>query len=200
MADQSVNWKDYVDSLHSEINGEIAAARKSALTAVDSVRREQDILATRDAEAADRILQAVQAADLVMQRKFEAIQKQIDDLSVFKTDLAIQAVQVVSLRNEMKLIHDASEQAISKSEVMTEKRFQSVNAFREQLSDQAATFMPREVSESQIAEIRTALQVLTGRVDMAAGKTLGTTATISLIIGAITIISTIILAANGAIG
>jgi hypothetical protein len=52
----------------------------------------------------------------------------------------------------------ASEKAISKAESADEKRFESVNVFREQfrdqLSDQASHFMPREVAESQAIEIR----------------------------------------------
>lgn len=37
----------------------------------------------------------------------------------------------------------ATREAISKSEVATEKRFESVNEFRGQLADQTSTFLPR---------------------------------------------------------
>ena len=38
---------------------------------------------------------------------------------------------------------------MTKAEIATEKRFESMNEFRQQLSDQARTFMPRAESESQ---------------------------------------------------
>jgi hypothetical protein len=37
----------------------------------------------------------------------------------------------------------AAERAVSKSEIASEKRFDAVNEFRAQLSDQASTFLPR---------------------------------------------------------
>jgi len=42
---------------------------------------------------------------------------------------------------------DAAEKAVAKAETATEKRFDSVNEFREQLSDQAVTFMPRKEAQ-----------------------------------------------------
>jgi hypothetical protein len=38
---------------------------------------------------------------------------------------------------------DAAKEAVIKAETATEKRFEGVNEFRQQLADQAATFMPR---------------------------------------------------------
>src|ERR1035437_7368139 len=44
----------------------------------------------------------------------------------------------------------AADRAISKSESASERRFESVNEFRAQLADQAATFMPRAEANLQI--------------------------------------------------
>jgi chromosome segregation ATPase len=43
----------------------------------------------------------------------------------------------------------ASEKAVSKAEMATEKRFDSVNEFRGSLKDQAATLMPREEADAK---------------------------------------------------
>lgn len=47
----------------------------------------------------------------------------------------------------------ASEKAISKAEAAAEKRFESVNEFRGQLSDQTKTFLPRETFEAFVNSI-----------------------------------------------
>jgi len=47
----------------------------------------------------------------------------------------------------------ASEKAVTKAELATEKRFDSVNEFRDTLRDQAATLMPRNESEAKFAAI-----------------------------------------------
>jgi hypothetical protein len=45
---------------------------------------------------------------------------------------------------------EATERAVAKAEVAAEKRFDSVNEFRKQLADQAATFMPRSEAETRL--------------------------------------------------
>jgi len=52
----------------------------------------------------------------------------------------------------------AAEKAVAKAELAAERRFESVNEFRAQLSDQAATFMPRGEAEAR-------LNVLSDKID-----------------------------------
>ncbi len=134
-----------------------------------------------------------------LESALKRIDRALEHVEQLKANELLQRERTDGLRREMTLLHSASEEAIHKSESATEKRFDGVNQFRDSLADAQLRFMPREVADSQIEEIRKALQVLTGRVDTAAGKSLGASATIGLIIGAITIISAIILAANGVI-
>lgn len=47
----------------------------------------------------------------------------------------------------------AAEKATSKAEAAADKRFDSVNEFRSQLADQAATFIPRAESEARMAAL-----------------------------------------------
>jgi len=90
---------------------------------------------------------------------------------------------------------EAAEKAVNKAEAAAEKRFKSVNEFRKQLSDQAATFMPRAEYDTahdaliekmetataararEITELERrmtdAVRDLTTRADKAAGRDVG---------------------------
>lgn len=61
---------------------------------------------------------------------------------------------------QVELALDASDKAIGKAEIANEKRFDSVNAFRQQLNDQAATFMPRTEAEGIVTGLGKRLQDL----------------------------------------
>lgn len=54
-----------------------------------------------------------------------------------------------SARRETEVSFQAAEKAIEKAETSTDKRFAAVNEFREQLADQAARFVPREVADAE---------------------------------------------------
>jgi hypothetical protein len=56
----------------------------------------------------------------------------------------------------------ASEKAVVKAEIAAEKRFESVNEFRGQLADQAATFMPRAEAEQRMSALGEKLDDLKG--------------------------------------
>lgn len=56
----------------------------------------------------------------------------------------------------------ASEKAVVKAEIAAEKRFESVNEFRGQLADQAATFMPRAEAEQRLFALGEKIVDLTG--------------------------------------
>lgn len=60
---------------------------------------------------------------------------------------------------------DAQEKAVAKAETAAEKRLDSVNEFRAQLSDQAQTFMPRNEAAILIRALDDKFDVLAGRVD-----------------------------------
>jgi hypothetical protein len=73
---------------------------------------------------------------------------------------------IQSLRREFGFANDAAQKAIDKAEVATDKRFQAVNAFREQLADQATRFVPREVAD---AENKDALRRIEANAEAIAG-------------------------------
>lgn len=59
----------------------------------------------------------------------------------------------------------AADRAVSKAEIATEKRFESVNEFRNTLSDQARLFMPRSEAEQSYRAITDKLDIITARVN-----------------------------------
>lgn len=76
----------------------------------------------------------------------------------------------------------AAKEAVAKAEIAAEKRFDSVNEFRAQLSDQAGTFMPRLEAEQRIAQQAEKLDALASRMDSREGKSVGMGAFVPLLI------------------
>jgi len=79
----------------------------------------------------------------------------------------------------------AAKEAVLKAEVASEKRFESVNEFRGQLSDQTNTFMPRTEAEQRTSALAEKISDLTDRVNKAEGATKGSEVTIGKIYAAI---------------
>jgi len=71
----------------------------------------------------------------------------------------------------------AAEKAVTKAELAAERRFEAVNEFRAQLSDQALTFMPRSESEVRMNAMSDKIDTLTGSrregIDKAWGYLIG---------------------------
>lgn len=116
-------------------------------------------------------------------------------------------------QRESDIRFQASEKAIEKAEVATEKRFESVNEFRSQLGDQTATFTPREVHDSEIGTLRgqveevkalaqSAKDQAVGRSEAKEGISKSTALAMAIVsagIAGLGIVVTVVLAANGAI-
>lgn len=87
------------------------------------------------------------AATDVSLREFFAVQ-----LDALRRETAERVARFETLidanRREIQVIQDAAHEAITKAETANERRFESVNEFRAQLSDQTASFMPREVYDA----------------------------------------------------
>src|SRR4051812_3783882 len=84
-------------------------------------------------------------------------------LTLIAKNHELMELQVHRLRHEREITTAAQTDAILKAEKATEKRFESVNEFRSQLADQAATFLPREVAEAQLAELRKQVSTIIDR-------------------------------------
>ncbi len=91
----------------------------------------------------------------------------------------------------------ASEKAINKAEIATERRFESVNEFRASLSDQAANFITRSESEAATARNSERIQELMDRINRSEGRGAGVGvgwAYLAAGIGVIALVITVILA------
>ena len=74
----------------------------------------------------------------------------------------------------------AAEKAVTKAETATERRFESVNEFRQTLSDQTKTFISRIELESYVRS----LTELSARVNIMSGSTIGSQTLWGFLIGA----------------
>lgn len=83
-------------------------------------------------------------------------------------EMAIALTRVEERLTARKNLTDAlfaeSKEAILKAEKVVEKRFDNVNEFRAALSDQAATFITRDVSDAQIGLLRNRVEALSTQV------------------------------------
>jgi pyruvate-formate lyase len=99
-------------------------------------------MATQEESDGITLREHVMALLAEMDRRFEA--------AIAAQDKAVQIAMI------------ASEKAVVKAEIAAEKRFESVNEFRGQLADQAATFMPRAEAEQRMNALGEKIVDLTG--------------------------------------
>ena len=109
-----------------------------------------------------------------------------------------------ALERLMDTRFESTERAVNKAETAAEKRFDSVNEFRGQLADQAASFLPRREAETEFRSVREAQDNLRKEItdlrasrDSGAGRTMGVDASRNLLLAVVPIILTIILVAFG---
>lgn len=94
--------------------------------------------------------------------------------------------------DKVALALTAADKAVTKAEVANEKRFESVNEFRDTLSDQAATLVSRAEHDATSAAFADKLEDLKTRLDKAEGRGVGLNAGWIYVIGAVAAFGTII--------
>jgi len=90
-----------------------------------------------------------------------------------------------AVRTEMTAAFLSSEKAIAKAESASDRRFESVNEFRAQLTDQATKFMPRAESEARHAAMAEKLAIQQARLDKMEGRGSGLNAGWAYLIAAV---------------
>lgn len=103
----------------------------------------EHVAAQKDALAAVKaVLEAGQiASDLRYQQRFDA---QSDALSAaFASQQTAMSTALVTAEKAVLVAQASADRAVSKAELAADKRFESVNEFRQTLTDQQQTFMPR---------------------------------------------------------
>lgn len=94
----------------------------------------------------------------------------------------------------------AVKEAVRKAEIANERRFESVNEFRQTLSDQATSFVSRAEFDAVRIAADARLREVTTRMDKAEGKSGGYSSIYGWAIAAVGLIVTIIIAANAIFG
>jgi len=125
------------------------------------------------------------------------IDTQLDDLKRLLDE------RYVSQQREVLAALTSAEKAVTKAETAAEKRFESVNEFRGQLSDQANTFMPRPEGDIRINAVSEKIDVnaarisdielrLSSRLDIDQGKTVGINATVVYVLAGLGALGTVV--------
>lgn len=105
-------------------------------------------------------------------------------------------VLVDSQAEKVALALSAADKAVSKAETATEKRFESVNEFRASLADQATNLVPRAEFVTKTEAIVEKLGDLTDRINRSEGKGAGIGAFWGWIVGAVGVMSAVVVIAN----
>lgn len=127
----------------------------------------------------------------------EHVQRQLDDLrgsldERYATQQIAMQTALTAAERAVQTALLAAEKAVSKAEIAAEKRFDSVNEFRAQLSDQATTFMPRTEAEQRIANNTEKIDSLAARLNTITGRSGGTAANWAAFIGGSAVLVSII--------
>lgn len=127
-----------------------------------------------------------------------ATQTKAVDAAFSAAEIARQTARIEDQRAVATALLSA-EKAVTKAEIAAEKRFESVNEFRAQLADQAATFVSRTeaeayrlATEAKIEGLKVQLDKLEKRMDLAQGKSAGSAAAIAYAVTAITVVVVVI--------
>lgn len=156
-----------------------AAAEKRFAT-IDELRKQITM-------ADERAMSRVEA-----EQEFAIVRKALEGLESVKANEQLQQERMEGIRREAAALQQANSTAIAKSETSAEKRFESVNEFRAQLSSQAERFIPREVVEAQTMEFRAALAIVNSRLDQTQGAAVASARMTTIAIGVVGLIITVV--------
>lgn len=126
----------------------------------------------------------------LLDERYQTQQRQVD--AAFLAQSTAMATALTAAERAVAASREATEKAIDKAEIATEKRFGSVNEFRGQLADQAATMLTRNEANAVIAGLADKLNVLairlnelelriTSRLELSKGEKAGHEATYAAI-------------------
>lgn len=118
-----------------------------------------------------------QARDLVSLRDY--IERRLSDME------ALNGERFKSSKEAVATALSSAKEAVVKAEIATEKRFESVNEFRGQLNDQAATLMSRREYLGTHEAMLEKIDIINGRLNRMEGTTKGSEITMGRIYGAI---------------
>jgi formate dehydrogenase maturation protein FdhE len=149
------------------------------------------------AERSHRVESLMAEKNLRDQQRFEAQEKALAD-ALLAVEKSTQATFV------------AADRATTKAEMAADERFKAVNAFRDQLNDLIATFMPRAEAASTIGALTARMEAaaksisermdrmnqevdgLASRIDKTEGRSGGYTASGALLVTVVGVVATVL--------
>lgn len=100
---------------------------------------------------------------------------------------------LIAQEKAVKAALDAAQQAVDKAEKAAEKRFDNVNEFRQVLTDQTQTFIPRVEADQRITSLENQIDQLTTRLDKKEGHSSGINAGWAILIAVAAVVIPLIL-------
>lgn len=155
-----------VDTLHATLQHQIDALQirldERYLTQTKMVETaflaQQTSMQTAFAAAEKAVDQRATTLDREFHEHLEQVRHE-NALAFVNADKAVQAA-LLSSKEATHAALTSSKEAITKAETAAEKRFESVNEFRAQLADQAATFVSRLEADARRAETEVRIAAL----------------------------------------
>jgi hypothetical protein len=158
-----------------------------AITEADNHLREHVALQV------DQIHVALQSSELLERERVALLVGQVSHLAASFTE------RMAGMRRELEAAGEAAKEAVTKAENATEKRLEGLNEFRQQLSDQNSSFLPRETFQATVdgwGEWRTTIEA---RLSQTQGESSGKTeqrtsiyATIATIVAVLAVIVAVV--------
>lgn len=121
--------------------------------------------------ALDHLLALVAANDKRYEQRFEASQKALDAALTAQKE-ATQAA-FAAQKEGISAALAAADRAVQKAEAASEKRFEGVNEFRNTLSDQQRTLIPRTEVDVLVRGLNEKIGQLTKQADAVANERIG---------------------------
>lgn len=140
------------DQLRREIYGLRELLEARVLSIDDQIKHMRELSIER---MSSRALQ-FQESDLRYQQRYDSQQRAITDALA-----AAEKAVAAALAN--------ADRAVNKAEVAAEKRFESVNEFRAQLTDQTATLLTRAEADAKLSALSDRISDIKGRIDIGDG-------------------------------
>jgi hypothetical protein len=126
-------------------------------------------------------------------------QRQLDDLRCllderYQTQTTALTAAFAAAERAVQTALLAAKEATNKAELAADKRFDAVNEFRAQLTDQAATFMPRKEADVVLSSLSERVSALTSRIDRSQGKSSGLDKAWALLVAAVVAVGGVVAA------
>lgn len=159
-------------SLQEQLNKGLSSEQKATALALESVNKATAI----SQQTADRaVAKAEAAADKIhLQNMIDALRNNFEG-------------QIQAAKEALAANMASQEKAVTKAEMATEKRFEGVNEFRAQLSDQASRFMPRTEAEAWSSSNADKISSLASRMDRLEGRSGGIAAGWGVIVSVVVV-------------